>query len=540
VTKLFLQLISFVCVALGQPAWIPWLGPLAASMGFALHWGALDGLSVKTAQRQSFLWFFCVQLIQLSWMVRFEYLGYSIFFVYLLLAAGMALQFAWMTKFLFRNRSFQWLSVASVASFWTLMEWVRLQFFCGFTFNSVGVALSCFVWPLQMATISGIFGMSFWVILTNLIALEALRSRVWKSWVVIALFPYIYGCVHVWYQDAKQKTNLRTVSALLVQPAIPLSQKYPLKGKEKEFVQPIMQLEKLMRLVSSYRNETLDLLVFPEAVLPWGFDRFGYSERDIRALFEFYFGKEALVCFPPLTKPFYEDGRVSNAYCMQALANFFQAPVVSGLDFQDEMGLFFNSAFYFEPGSVSSPSRYDKRVLLPFAEYMPCSWLSFLSRMYGIEDFFQRGTEVKIWGSIKISPSICYEELFSSVMREGRGKGSNLFVNLTNDGYYPSSKLPLQHFSQGLIHSVENGVPLVRACNTGVTAVVDSLGRVVGILQDVDGGVERVSGCLRADVPMGNYKTLFSFWGDLPLILMCMMFLGVVIGKERSFLLARL
>ncbi len=534
-TKLFLQLISFLCVALGQPAWVSWLGPLAASVGFALHWCALDGLPKEVARRYSFLWFFCVQLFQLSWMVSFEYLGIFIFFVYLALAIGMGLQFALMTTVLIRSSSFQWSTFCAIAGFWTLMEWVRLQILCGFAFNFVGVSLSCYVWPLQMASLFGLLGMSFWVILTNLIAWKAFRLRTWKEWVLIALCPYVFGCFHVWYQDLQSKENLQKISTLLVQPALPLSQKYCLKGRESEFLPPRRQWEKIVQSISSNQDKLLDLLVFPEAVLPWGLDFYGYTLEEVNSLFERYFGVRIRVNLPPMTRPFYEEGRVSNAYCMQMLSNLFQAPVIGGLDYEEKSGLFFNSAFYFEPGSTLPPLRYDKRVLLPLAEYMPCSWLVFLSRMYGIEDFFQSGKDSKVWGAYKISPSICYEELFSSIMRDGRLKGAQLFVNLTNDGWYPFSRLPLQHFSQGLIRSVENGVPLVRACNTGVTAAVDSLGRVVGKLEDVEGRVENVSGCLFVEVPRGGHMTLFSFFGHIPLLLVCVLFVGVAIGKEWSF-----
>ena len=533
--KIFLHCISCICVALGQPAWLPWLGPLAASMGFALHWHALDGLSGRIAARYSFLWFFTVQLFQLSWMLSFEYLGIAFLFVYLLLAIGLGLQFAWMTKVFNRNLPLSWLSLVSVAGFWTLMEWARLQILCGFAFNFVGISLSCYVWPLQMASLLGLLGMSFWVMFTNLWAWKSLRLRVWKGWLFLALCPYIYGCLHVWYQDAKQKENLEGIPVLLVQTGIPISQKYSLKGREEEFLHPKKQWQRILHSISCYSTKSLSLLIFPEAVLPWGLNSYAYSQVEIHALFEQYFGTRVLGCIPPLSRPFYEQGRVSNAYCMQILANFFQAPVVAGLDYQGDEGLCYNSAFYFEPGAMMSPLRYDKRILLPFAEYMPCSWLSFFSRLYGIQDFFERGKEAKVWGSFRISPSICYEELFSSVMRDSRRKGANFFVNLSNDGYYPSSKLPMQHFSQGLIRSVENGVPLVRACNTGVTAAVDSLGRVLAKLQNAQGDVEKLSGCLWVEVPKAHYTTFFSFFGDLPVLLISVMSIGVSIVRRKFF-----
>ncbi len=530
-----LQFLSFFCVALGQPAWLPWLGPLAASVGFALHWYAMEGMTFRAAQRLSFLWFFTVQLVQLSWMVSFEYLGVSIFFVYLALSALLGLQFAWMTRILVQLQPGRWAFFCSLASFWVLLEWIRLKVFCGFAFNFVGISLSCYTWPLQVASLFGVLGMSFLVMFTNLMAWKALRSSSWKGWVVFVFSPYIYGCFHVWYQDSRQSKDEQVISALLVQPAIPLSQKYCLLGREEEFLPPRKQWENIMRSISAYRDKSLDLLVFPEAVLPWGLNLYGYPLQDVRLLFERYFGSKVQGCFPPLMKPFCEEGRVSNAYCMQTLANIFRAPVVAGLDCEGAPGCFYNSAFYFEPGSSLSPLRYDKRVLLPLAEYMPFPWLSFLSRLYGIEDFFQRGERPCVWGAHKISPSICYEELFSSVVREGRKKGAKLFVNLSNDGYYPLTKLPVQHFTQGLIRSVENGVPLMRACNTGVTAAVDGLGRVLGKLEDSQGNVEKIAGCLCVQVLDRSYWTLYTCLGDYPLLCFCLIFVGLGMRRWWDF-----
>ena len=164
---------------------------------------------------------------------------------------------------------------------------------------------------------------------------------------------------------------------------------------------------------------------------------------------------------------------------------------------------------------------------------MPFSFLTVLSQYYGIKEFFTQGAKSEVFSDFfLISPSICYEELFPSLMREGRKAGAKLFVNLSNDGYYPSSRLPMQHFTQGLVRAVENGVPLIRACNTGVTGAVDSLGRVIGKLEDKKGNVERISGCLLVQVPKDCHITGFVLWGEKPLIIAC--FFCVFIALARS------
>ncbi len=116
----------------------------------------------------------------------------------------------------------------------------------------------------------------------------------------------------------------------------------------------------------------------------------------------------------------------------------------------------------------------------------------------------------KVFASkVPLSASICYEETFSHHMRQSRQKGASMFVNLTNDNWYPNSKLPQQHFDHARLRAVENGVPMVRACNTGVTAAIDSLGRIIGQITE-----ETRAGVLVAKVPLYHYSTLYSFWGD--------------------------
>jgi apolipoprotein N-acyltransferase len=523
VLKIALQLISLLVVALGQPAFFTWAGPFAASIGLALHWKSLEGFSSKKMGRVSFFWFFCVQLIQLAWMARLEYQGLYILALYFLLSMGLALQFAFLTKMVYKVPRFNFFYMGAIAGLWTLFEWSRLHILCGFAFNFLGLSLSCTQVSLQMASLFGILGMSFWVILTNLASLRLFRKPSIShgtSLGILILLPCLYGFFHIEYHDVKSKSEKRT--ALLVQTSLTPSQKYSLKGRESEFIYPMQQWERILQSVAVYKDAEIDLLVLPEAALPYGLDLYIYQIEKIQGLFKSYFGERVASFFPLIEEPFAIGERVSNAYVLQTLAQIFAAPTIAGLDYQKETGEFYNSAFCFEPKAAVSPKRYDKRVLLPLAECMPFSCLTALSKYYGIKDFFTQGSQSEVFSlgeSLLVSPSICYEELFPALMREGRKKGAELFVNLSNDGWYPSSKLPMQHFTQGLIRSVENGVPSIRACNTGVTGVVDSFGRIVKILQGVDGDVENVSGCLLVNVPKENHVTGFVVWGEIPLIL---------------------
>ncbi len=119
-----------------------------------------------------------------------------------------------------------------------------------------------------------------------------------------------------------------------------------------------------------------------------------------------------------------------------------------------------------------------------------------------------------------MSPSICYEETFPEIMHSAKKKRAGLFVNLTNDNYFPNTQLHAQHFFHARLRAVENGIPLARACNTGVTAVVDCFGRKIASLAP---GCE-VGKCevLSTRIPTDSCKTIFSFWGQRGIIALCL------------------
>ena len=95
-------------------------------------------------------------------------------------------------------------------------------------------------------------------------------------------------------------------------------------------------------------------------------------------------------------------------------------------------------------------------------------------------------------------------------MRNSRKEGAELFVNITNDVWFPGTRLPWLHLDHGRIRAAENGVYLLRSCNTGVTAVVESTFPV----SDTIGGV------LSTAIQTRSYPTLYTLWGDLPILIL--------------------
>ena len=546
---LSLLIISWALVAFGQPARSSELSFVAGIGGFALLWQA-----IRLMDKGKFWWasgWYCfVQLIQLSWLTSIEYQGYYILGVYLALAICLGLQFGALTFFLLNGQGPDLKRILASAALWTLLEWSRLFPLCGFSWNPVGLAMTGWSYPLQFASVGGIYGLSFWVILTNGILFKSFVERFQARWITCSLFamaiPCIYGYFVLHTPLLQPATQRETLTVGLVQTGLMPSEKVPLPGKTQHFIAPWDQWKRILGNLEAERKDW-DLLVLPEAVVPMGAYYCVYPLEFVISELKGIFGEDVIRSLPPLQPPFAQvrflEGRaslcVSNTFIAQALANHYGAEVIVGLDYHDaSRGKNFNSAFYCIP-HCHGVQRYDKQVLLPLAEYLPFIWLKSLTQRYGIVDFFSHGEETVVFGhNFPFSLSICYEETFANLIRIGKKKGAELFINVTNDNYYPFSMLPEQHFSHAKVRAVENGVHLLRACNTGVTAVVDPFGKVIARLGKKGSSSETLSGVLSADVSPRSHFTLYALWGDAGVISFSLisLILFIVFQKKTSFL----
>lgn len=500
--------LSFCIVAFGQPAWIGGFGLIASGLGFALFWLAM--LSFQSPRERfwlSVIWFTSVQGVQLSWMTTLDYMGPLILVVFAFLIIAMGVQFGLLSFLIQKPITLS--RALAIAGSWTLFEWMRLFFLCGFTWNPVGLALADSSYALQFASLFGVFGLSFWVILVNIAGLTVFLEKSGKAfalWAVLALSPYLYGFLQQTWVDAYVPVK-KTLNVALIQTGLFPEQKDFLHHAPHAYIAPTVQLERIFHVLDTGRQ--IDLVLFPEAALPMGAHMAGYDLQEVKKFFE----EEDL---PPLQLPYalYRRGwKVCNAFVMQALANHFHCHVIIGLDDADGNKKY-NAAFHFQPDNLPY-ARYEKRVLAPIAEYVPLrQWhrfSQFVARQFGIYSSFTPGQEAKIFQTVlPTGVSICLEETFGHLIRELRHKGAELFVNLTNDVWFPRSRLPQQHFDHGRVRAAENGVCILRACNTGVTGAIDCFGRPLKQLPVS----ETEASVLYVSLPVRSYSTLYTWWGD--------------------------
>lgn len=383
--------------------------------------------------------------------------------------------------------------------FWVALELLRTYFLSGLPWCLLGYSQYRELELIQIADHTGVYGISFLVLLVNLALAELL---LW-------LMPFFRG-----FHPVKLPWELLTATAALLL----LSGFYSsavLTGDPQErtrasiavgVVQP--NIDQSVKWDAAYRDETMQRLDRLTALLGTGMD---------------------LVIWPEAATPFILEREKNFQVQLIAWANRAKAPILLGSPalrfYPDRRPYLLNSAYLLAPDGVVL-GRYDKHHLVPFGEYIPLksSLLFFLEKLVeGIGDF-EAGPGATLLSfnpkslggdrspgprPVKFGVAICYEVIFPDLVRQFAANGAELLVTITNDGWFGRSSAPAQHFSMAVFRSVENHLALARSANTGVSGFIDPFGR---ILQATPLFTEQV---LRAHLPIRQARTFYSHYGDV-------------------------
>lgn len=527
--KCSLYLVSLGLTLFAQPDISVLACFLSSIFGYGLLWLALNDISRKKQFFLALIWFALTQAYQLNWFTADKYVGSYIFIFYFFWVLCMGFFFALLCLLILQKEKGDLTNTFFLAGLWTIFEWSRLLISSGFSWNPIGLSMTANIYSMQLVSILGLFGLTFWVLATNILFYKTILTpfkRTTLAFGTFALFPYLFGATHILYHKNLLEKSPK-LSTVLVQTALYPEEKYPLSSSQLS-LHPLDQWKRIFHLLKEYEGKKIDLIVLSEACVPYGTHHPLFSFEEAEAYFKGSFN----------SVPQRTADKVGNAFFAQSLANHFDADVVIGLEdaeIKEGRAHVYNAGFLFHP-YVDKKERYEKRVLVPLGEFIPFSFFkSFLKKHYGIEDSFTKGVEAKVFQSKigLIGMSICYEETYGHLMRENRKKGATLLVNLTNDAWYPRSRLPVVHYHHGKVRSVEGGVPLLRACNTGVTCGVDSLGRSLGHLVYENKHHLSEAKALYLEMPTYTYKTLYTYFGDFTIILLSAFFLLKKILRVR-------
>ena len=526
--KVLIYFLSLFTVAFSQPAWLPSLATGTWMFAICLFWISIKDVSYsKKRFYVSGLWFAGVQWIQLSWMSASEYQGAYIHLVHLLIALALGAQWGLLCLAVPTSRqTCSWSRVLMIPSLWVLMEWSRLYFMSGFAFNPLGLSLTCHIWGKQCVSLAGIYGLSFWVLATNILLYKFLvDQKIAKKltfWAIASCLPFLFGAIFVNYHSARMQKAPK-IRALVVQTALSPIEKTGIQGTEK-MVQPLKQWQYIFSHLYPHQASSFDVIALPECSVPYDGDSLIYGADEVFSLISFYFKEKGEALYEKL---FQSRSNLSNLDIAQFLSEHFKSPVLIGLEEITSEQSFYASAYYLYPGK--KPQSYQKRVLLPIVEYLPFDWCKKIAQKYQITGWFERGNEPKVFeGKTSLLPSICIEELYGHLIREAVPFKPALMVNITNDVWFPNSKLPLQHYTQGALRCNELGLPLVRSCNTGITVSMDALGRELDLLGSYSKKNQWVKGSLETSIPNYQYRTGFRIWGNT--FILSLSYLGLLFG----------
>ncbi len=337
---------------------------------------------------------------------------------------------------------------------WVVLEFARSYALTGFPWSSIGYSQYRFLHMIQVADITGIYGISFLVLAVNgaLADLFLLRKRTAE----MPLFPISYTVVGLsvlllvviaslgyghWRLNQERSGKLINVS--LIQGDIEQDKKW----------EPAYQNEVLETYFSLSRKAagpSLQMIVWPETALPFIFD-FDKANTERLIRFEQELGSD-LLFGTILVK---EQSRKKT--------------------------LLSNSAVLLDREGKNI-YEYDKIHLVPFGEYVPLrSVLFFVDKLVtGIGDYVPGRQYVRAdteFGSF--ATLICYEIIFPGLVRKFYTTGGDFIVNITNDAWFGRTSAPYQHFSMAVFRAIENRKPVVRCANTGISGFIDSNGKIL-------------------------------------------------------------
>ena len=171
--------------------------------------------------------------------------------------------------------------------------------------------------------------------------------------------------------------------------------------------------------------------------------------------------------------------------------------------------------------------RYDKHHLFPFGEYLPLSDVFPILKEYsGPISNFTAGTGPPVQtfpNGITVGPLICYEDIFPALSRQAVNDGARVLVNQTNDAWFGDTAAPHQHLQLARFRTIENRLPMIRATNSGVTAIVDPTGKVTRQLDTF------TKDAIIADIALPRIKTFYTAYGDVFAIL-CLLSVVVTVA----------
>ena len=379
-------------------------------------------------------------------------------------------------------------------------EWLRGHVLTGFPWNDVGMALAATPPLAQSASLIGLYGLDLAavaILAAPATLIDAPGEGARRPYLVVAVallaLMTLGGAWRLWTHATSfvPETALR-----LMQPNLPQDAKFRPENGDAILAH---YLELSDRATGPGRRGVADAthIIWPESAFPY------VVTRRPKALGEIARALQGKILITGAARAEEGDGRTK---------------LFNAIDVLDGARLV---------------SAYDKIHLVPFGEYLP---LDGLLRPFGVHhlvpgiwDVGRGPRRLSVPGLPPVAPLICYEAIFPAEAVDAGAPRPQWMLNVTNDGWFGRTSGPYQHFAQARLRAIEEGLPLVRVANTGVSAIVDPYGRV---LQSLPLGVE---GVIDGALPNAAPPTIFARYGAWVFpALWAALFCGALYGRLRE------
>ena len=396
-----------------------------------------------------------------------------------------------------------WTRPISAAVCFTAMEYLRGHLFTGFPWNLLGYAFMPSPLFMQTSALIGVYGLTFVTILVASTAAifvpgpsgPAIHVR--RTFIVSASLAIAHVGYGAFILTTAKKEMVPDIKLRIVQPAIDQSRKW-----DPAYAVPIMEnymdLTNINKGPSAASAASFTHIIWPESVFPFILT----ERRDMLSQLADLLPGDTKLITGAMRRETGSSDKTFNAMLV--------------ID-----------------GNGEIIAAYDKVHLVPFGEYLP---FQDTLKSLGLQQLTQRGAfspgtrrkGIVVPATPRFLPLICYEIIFSGALIK-QWERPQWIINLTNDAWFGLTAGPYQHAHQSRVRAVEEGIPVVRAANTGISMVVDPYGRIV----ESSTLGERTT--VDSSLPKAGPMTWFSLHGNWPtLIFICAMFLILVLTRKPN------
>jgi apolipoprotein N-acyltransferase len=395
-----------------------------------------------------------------------------------------------------------WSRILVFAIAMSAAEWVRGHVLTGFPWNAFGYALAPAPVMMQSASVVGLWGLTFaaFVLFAAPAVLAPGDSRRRRSGLVFALVSLAILAVHLGFGALRLATasdaNVPDIRLRIVQPSIEQDEKWQTENADEIFAHNIA----LSRGADGKGLDGVTVLIWPETAVPY-----------------------LLISRP--------DALAGIGDMLPAGTSLITGAIRSEAPESGETGpRYFNSVEVLgDNGEILAA--YDKVDLVPFGEFLPFQsrlesiGLRQLTEVVGGFTAGPRRRTLTLANAPPFGPLVCYEAIFPGYAVEP-GNRPGWLLNVTNDGWFGDTPGPRQHFAQARLRAVEEGLPLVRAANSGISAIIDPYGRIVASMALGE------TGAFDGPLPTRLEPTVYGRFGNWP-------FLGILLLAALTAALRR-